>query len=199
MKIVSIPHPTLRKIAATITRVDKKLLQFIDELDKTLAQKDNPRGVGLAAPQVDTSLRIFATFLHPNDNESLPPKMRTFINPSIVEYSQTLVYGSHPDEPRLEGCLSIPGIYGPVPRAAWVMLEFDEVYGDELRRKQERFSDFAARVVQHESDHLDGVLFIDHTLREGLPLYKENRRKELVELAPELIETLVRTSQVGSP
>jgi peptide deformylase len=74
-------------------------------------------------------------------------------------------------EADLEGCLSIPGIYGPVPRWSWIELEYQLVQDGELVTKTERFTDFTARIIQHEYDHLQGVLFTDHILEYGLPAY----------------------------
>jgi peptide deformylase len=161
MKIITVPHPTLRTVAEPITVVDKKVLQFIEELKKTLALKRNPRGVGIAAPQVNIKWRAFATFLPPNGetNEDQPAVLRSFINPKIIDKATSLTFGPDKRDPVLEGCFSIPGIWGPVPRAPWVRLEYQEIIGNELVTKTERFSDFAARVVLHEYDHLEGIIY----------------------------------------
>lgn len=191
MKIITVPHQTLRTVATKVDRVDKKLLNFISDLEKTLEKKQNPKGVGLAAPQVDTKWRIFSTQL-PISERSEVSVLRSFINPVILDHSDKHVYGTDPKHPRLEGCLSIPGFYGPVPRWQRLTLQYDYIDGTELKTTQEDFTDFAARVVQHEQDHLEGILFIDHTLRYDLPLYKEDPKTEdLEEIAPELMRALV--------
>jgi peptide deformylase len=195
MKIITVPHSTLRTIAQPITQVDKKVTQFVQELLSTLEKKENPKGVGLAAPQVNTSWRVFATQLSAEGNrsEDKPPVLRAFINPKIIDRPDKLTFGPDKRDPVLEGCLSIPGIYGPVPRYPWVRLEYQEISGNELVTKQERFSDFAARVVQHEYDHLDGVLFIDYALEYNLPLYQEDPRTEkLKEIDSHLVPALVQ-------
>lgn len=168
MKIISVPHPTLRSVASPVTTIDKKLLTFLQDLEETLLETRNPKGVGLAAPQVDKLKRIFALNLV-EDNRAL----RTIINPVILEHSTTLTYGPDQEEPYLEGCLSIPGIYGPVPRWEWVELAYEVISDNQLLKKQEHFEDYGARVVQHELDHLDGILFTDYSLKYDLPLYKE--------------------------
>lgn len=164
MKIVTIPHPSLRTTAKPVERVDAKLLRFVKELGSTLQHTKNPKGVGLAATQVDKNWRIFST----NINREL----RIFINPRIEKHSSQQILGDDPDEPLLEGCLSIPKFWGAVPRWEWVDLVFDTIAGDSLVTTSERFSQYPARVVQHEADHLDGILFIDYSLEYGLPVYQ---------------------------
>ena len=187
MKIITVPHNTLRQVATPITTIDKKMLSFLDQLGSTLVNKKNPQGVGLAAPQVDQLYRVFTTYLPRSENrEDASPLLRTFINPVISDTSSTLTFGPNPKEPILEGCLSVPGIYGPVPRHDWIEVEFDELEETTLRKKKERFNAFAARVMQHEFDHLDGRLFIDYTVELNLPLYKE-RGKDMEELSDEMI------------
>ena len=191
MKIITVPHPTLRTIATPVSQVDKKLVQFVGELEQTLANKTNPRGVGLAAPQVDTKWRIFATQL-PISPQSEESKVRSFINPLIIDHSENHTFGPDKKEPILEGCLSIPGIYGPVPRWEWIDLEFQYISGDELKTTKERFSDFPARVAQHELDHLNGILFVDYMMQYSLPLYQEDPKNDkLYELEPEMVLALL--------
>lgn len=174
MKIVTAPHPALRKEADPVTEVTSELRSFIDELHQTLAETRNPRGVGLAAPQVDTNWALFATNI--GQTESLPPTPRIFLNPIVTDHSKKLVLGRKKSEPRLEGCLSIPGLYGPVPRWEWIELRYDvlDPHEDRLVEKTERFSDFAARLALHETDHLHGILFTDYSLEHDLPVYQED-------------------------
>jgi peptide deformylase len=195
MHIISIPHQTLRSQTVDVIEVDKKLKHFLNDLESTLFKKDNPKGVGLAAPQVDRRLRIFTTQLPTNENPTGPSVIKSYINPKILDHSENLVLDHNKKEPRLEGCLSIPKIYGPVPRWEWLDLEYQTVVGDELVSRKEHFADFAARVVQHEYDHLFGKLFIDYTLVYDLPLYQEDQQEDLVPLSPEIIAALVAESQ----
>lgn len=196
MRIITIPHPTLRQSTQPVTVVDKKLHDFVANLKKTLAEKENPRGVGLAAPQVDKPLRVFVTQLSANGDEKGRQLLREYINPEIIDRSEKMIYGSNPKKPHLEGCLSIPGIYGPVPRWEWLTLKYQVIDGDSLVEQHATFHDFEARVIQHEYDHLFGKLFIDYTGEYGLPLYQEETEDgELIELSPELITTLLAQSQ----
>jgi peptide deformylase len=201
MNIITVPHPTLRTQAQPVTQLDGKVLQFIRDLGKTLEATRKPQGVGLAAPQVDKRWRIFVTRLAPstpNQNTTssktareAAPVLRAFINPVLVAKSDQVSFGTNLEDPDLEGCLSIPGLYGAVPRAEWVELEYQEVVGDALETTRERFHQFPARVVQHELDHLDGILFTDHSLRYNLPVYRENlTTKRFEEVDRELIAVL---------
>ncbi len=194
MKIITIPHSTLRQVAQPVTTVDKKLLSFIEELGNTLLKKDNPKGVGLAAPQVNEAQRLFATLLplsgKRGDGE---PVLRVFINPVFTDVSEELTFGENPEEPILEGCLSIPEIYGPVPRHQWVEVAYEELVGTELHPGKERFEAYAARVMQHEYDHLDGRLFIDYSAELDLPLYKE-RGKKMDEMSSDMVKAFYHQS-----
>lgn len=166
MKIITSPHQSLRKIAKPIEKVDKKLHQFVSDLGETLTSARNPRGVGLAAPQVDKNWRIFTM--------NLNRKLTVYINPRIEKKSAKQIFGADPEDPDLEGCLSMPNFYGAVPRWEWVELVYDKISDDTLQTTSQRFENFAARVVQHEVDHLDGILFTDHSLKYDLPVYQQS-------------------------
>lgn len=194
MKIITAPHPTLRAEAKSIEILDKKNIQLLKDLGATLQSHRNPRGVGLAAPQVDVHKQVFATYLNADGEESNHPLLRWFINPQVTATSTEVIFGSDPEEPALEGCLSIPGLYGPVPRYDWIELHFQTWNGDtrdpQLTTHEERFTGFAARVMQHEFDHLQGVLFTDYSLKFDLPVYQENKRTgKLDEIDKRIIES----------
>ena len=134
-------HPILRKKTAKVPQVTKKVLKLIKDM-KASMKKAN--GVGLAAPQVGESLRICIGRVNGKDTP--------LINPEITWKSGEKAI----DE---EGCLSLPGIWLPIPRSTEIALS----YLDEKGKPQERkLKDFDARVVQHEVDHLDGVLIVDY-------------------------------------
>lgn len=188
MKIITVPHPILRQKAQAITQADRKLLKFIDQLKQQLANATDPQGVGLAAPQVAKSWRLFSTQLINKDKKSYLP-LQVFINPKIIQQSKKITLGEKKDNPDLEGCLSIPNLYGPVPRFDWIELAYEEInylptkknqaaHQDQnqlsLIKKTEKFTGLNARIIQHERDHLDGILFTDYILRYDLPLYQNN-------------------------
>jgi peptide deformylase len=187
-KIITIPNKKLRKFSEPVKKVDKKIINFIDELGETLIGGTSIPGVGLSAIQVGKPTRIFVTYL-PKD-KSLPSdkwnektlELKVFINPKIVAKSKKMTLGGRKDKPFLEGCLTIPNIWGPVLRHDWVRVEYTSLDDKNSPKKMvDKFSGFQARVVQHEHDHLEGILFTDHSIRDNLPVYEE-RGEELVEI-----------------
>lgn len=179
MAIITIPHPTLRVTADPVAKVDKKILQVIQELEHTLTHND--KGVGLAAVQIDQPVRIFSTYLSDQGDREENRRFRTFINPEITAtYGETNL-GDDEESTPLEGCLSIPDFYGPVPRFYKIKVAFQTWENGQLLDQEEEFEDFYARVVQHELDHLNGVLFIDYSLEFDLPIYKENKKSGKLE------------------
>ena len=197
MKIITIPHQSLRKVAQRVTKVDDQLIKFIKNLGQSLVKSRNPQGVGLAAPQVDKLIRVLTTNLSSDHNPGHPGnrpqgEVRSFINPVIVKAcKRKKVLGVDPQDPDLEGCLSMPGLFGPVPRHRWVELEYQTINGDKLEKHQERFDDFHARVIQHELDHLEGILFTDYALENDLPVYLQSKDgKRLIEIDKKLVEAI---------
>lgn len=186
MKIISAPHPTLRQVANPVTKFDKRLAKFVERLKKQLLLEKDPEGVGLAAPQVNKSLQIFILRQsganhseHNQENQDQNKKnkqdnkldqLTAFINPKIIAHSQKKILLKKAEH--FEGCLSVPRIYGPVPRWEWVELSYQTLkHNGELENRKEKYQDFPARVIQHEYDHLQGVLFTDHLLENDLPAY----------------------------
>jgi len=111
--------------------------------------------VGLAAPQVNESLRLLVVEFGDENDEEVPPKLYTLVNPEIVRASKETEVG-------VEGCLSIPGFVGDVERSQSVTIKGQSRRGQPLRIKA---NGWLARIFQHEIDHLDGVLFTDHAER----------------------------------
>lgn len=183
MKIITAPHPTLREIAKEVTVFDKKFFKFLDELADTLIKKEQPKGVALAAPQVNKPVRVFAAILGEKNQDSSKPVIEFFINPKITKFSNKKILGAADGSERFEGCLSIPLLYGPVPRYEWLEIEYQSLTNLDLKNKPEiktkkaKFTDFDARVIQHEYDHLDGILFTDLILKNNLPVYVDEDGK----------------------
>ena len=144
MEIIQYPHPTLRHKSKPITRVDRQLKEIVAEMFE-LMYKAN--GIGLAANQVDLPLQLFVinTSGDPETGEEL-----VFINPVISNAK-----GAETAE---EGCLSIPGVNGYVNRPAKVHVVAYDLTGNQIELDA---SGLLARAIQHELDHLNGVLFID--------------------------------------
>jgi peptide deformylase len=137
----------LRTPSAVVTSFDKKLKELIADLLDTVHARDD--GAGLAAPQIGINLRVVVVGLPVNEKDL---RLLPMVNPVITERSVEMVAAE-------EGCLSIPGVFAPVARAKQITVEFADEDG---KAQSLRLSDFGARVVQHECDHLDGVLFVDH-------------------------------------
>jgi peptide deformylase len=155
LKVARMGHPVLRAKTRPVEKSDLKSVvvqRLIDDMIDTMIEY---HGVGLAAPQVHETLRLFVATLdadEPVDGQDEPePEPIAIINPEIGAVGTDLVED-------WEGCLSIPDIRGKVPRA-------HEIVVRALNRKGERIElrahGFSARVIQHETDHLDGVLFFD--------------------------------------
>ena len=144
MQIVTYPHPTLRYRSKPIKRVDAELRAIVRGMFDLMYQAN---GVGLAANQVDLPLRLFVANLaaRPDEGEEL-----VFINPVISRPKGT--------DQADEGCLSLPELYGVVIRPKQVVINAYNLEGQEIRTP---VTGLLARVVQHELDHLDGVLFVD--------------------------------------
>lgn len=166
MKIVTIPHPSLTVVCKPVAEVDKRVLKLIKEMEKTLDKQKNPEGVGLSAPQVGIEERFFI-IKHPETK-----KRYTMINPELVQKEDFM--DSEMDDENLEGCLSIPEIWAPVSRYRRVQVKYLDKEGKE---QLEWFDGFLSIVVQHEYDHLDGILFTQRALEQGNPIYKEYNGK----------------------
>ena len=144
-------HPVLRAKARGLDRADIKrpaVQSLIDDMIETMIEY---HGVGLAAPQVHESVRLFVATIDPADDEQGEPEPVVIINPEITLVGSELVED-------WEGCLSVPDIRGRVPRAREIVLRAVDRHGD---RMELRVHSYPARVIQHETDHLDGILFFD--------------------------------------
>jgi peptide deformylase len=151
MDIHQLGSLVLRQIAQPVEDVQDPAVQaLIDRLLSTLTEK---KGVGIAAPQVGESLRLLVVASHPNDRYPHAPLMEptAIINPVILSHSDQVEKG-------WEGCLSVPNIRGLVPRYQAIEVEYTNRDGS-LERA--RFTDFVARIFQHEYDHLEGKVFLD--------------------------------------
>ncbi len=151
LQIAQLGHSVLRKKSINISNVfDKEVQNLIDDLIATVKDVD---GVGIAAPQVYESKRIFIIASKPSKRYPKAPTMRptVVINPRIIEFSGKKVKD-------WEGCLSIPGIRALVPRFTIAKVEFTNRDGKKLTRT---FKDFVARIFQHEYDHLEGIVILD--------------------------------------
>lgn len=147
--IVAYGDPVLRKKAADIPKSYPKLEELIADMYETMYSS---KGVGLAAPQIGRSIRLFVIDGSPFEEEEIKNLKQVFINPLIKEEEGKLWKFN-------EGCLSIPTIREDVMRKEQLYIEY---YDEKWKLMKETYTGLAARVIQHEYDHIEGVLFIDH-------------------------------------
>ncbi len=145
MEIVKYPDPVLRRSAEEITTFDSELQKTASDMLNTMYTL---KGVGLAAPQVGLGLSLLV--LNPTGDPSDTDEELVLVNPEVVSRKHL-----EWDE---EGCLSFPGIYAEVERHRDIVLRYKNLEGEDVEMKS---TEFQARVIQHEMDHLQGILFVD--------------------------------------
>ena len=189
--IITVPNPVLTIPSKPVTKIDKKALQIIDLMKKALLSARNPKGVGLAAPQIGINLRIFIT--RPGEDSPI----EVFINPEITWHSTRIseikrtggTQSIQKDLPgrqagkNLEGCLSIPNIWGDLKRPQKVKLKYMCLSGEVMEKE---FEGFMATIVQHETDHLNGILYTQRVLETNRKLYRiemdDEGKEKLIEI-----------------
>ncbi len=147
--ILIVPHPLLKQVSKPVAVVDDDLRALMDDMLETMYAAP---GIGLAAIQVGVPKRVIVMDLHRPEEEKQP---QFFVNPQIL-------WASEETEPYEEGCLSVPEIFDEVERPAQVKLRYLNYHGEAIEEDAEGL--FAV-CIQHEMDHLEGVLFIDHLSR----------------------------------
>lgn len=189
LSIVQTPSPILKTPVKEIASIDKRILKIIKDMKETLDAQYDPQGVGLAAPQVGLNIALFIM------KPTLKGKTEAFINPKILKLEHKDAASSTYEVQRgatgqaknkqktdnsskLEGCLSIKRIWGPVKREDRVLLEYQTIHNE---KKTEWFSGFKATIVQHEMDHLQGILFTQRVLEQKGCLYRETKDGDLEE------------------
>lgn len=140
-KIITAGNPDLKRKALPVTAFDKKLKFIISDMKKTLYEAN---GIGLAAPQIDLNMRVFVA----DDGES---GFEAYVNPVWEPVGNETNVDT-------EGCLSVPGYVGLVERYTTVRIKYQDVRG---KKKQKVATGLLARCIQHETDHLNGILFIE--------------------------------------
>ena len=145
LQVIHYPHPALRHPSKSLKRVDAELRTIVAGMFDLMYENE---GVGLAANQVDLPYRLFVA--NPEGSSEARHAERVFINPVLSRPR-----GQAEDD---EGCLSIPGVYAPVTRSETITIQAYDLAGNEFTAE---VNGLLARIVQHETDHLDGTLFID--------------------------------------
>ena len=182
-KVLKYGEKSLREPSKEVHKVSKKITELVQDLLDTMYAQN---GVGLAAPQIGQNLRVFVIDVSSN-NEPLNPIV--FINPKIIKKSGGIIME--------EGCLSFPEAYAKVKRYKNVMVKALDVHGKSFVLEAKDGS-LLARAIQHENDHLDGILFIDHSrnifdaievLRQNnLPSIEQDKMLEEKELEEEILK-----------
>ena len=165
--ILQYPDKRLRNKAEPVDAITPEVIQLIEDMKETMYAAP---GCGLAAPQIGVSLRLFIV---DTANEDEPSELRVFINPEIVTRIGKVVWE--------EGCLSFPGVHEDIERAATVVVRATNEKGQPVELEADGLLGVA---VQHENDHLDGVLMIDHmgVLKRRMALRKLQKRAASAEL-----------------
>jgi peptide deformylase len=151
LKVAHMGHPVLRAKARSIDRAAIKTAPVQKLIDDMIETMQEYHGVGLAGPQVHESLRLFVASLDTGRDVETPSEPIAIINPEITPLTNEVVED-------WEGCLSIPDIRGRVPRVRDIKVRAFDRSGERIEL---RAANFSARVIQHETDHLDGILFFD--------------------------------------
>lgn len=151
LKVAQLGQPVLRKVAAPVAPTDIPTADFQEFIDRMIATMRSQKGIGLAGPQVFASKRMFIAAIWPPSERDDEPGVEVFINPKLSEFS---------DEKRAawEGCLSFIEIMALVPRHRSVRVDYLDRAG---KPKALKLEGLPARVIQHEFDHLEGILIID--------------------------------------
>ena len=165
-EIVKFPDPRLKQVSKPITKIDDELRELARDMIDVMY--DEP-GIGLAAPQVGASIRMFVIDTEWSDDE-VGKNPQVIINPEISDREGKIVWE--------EGCLSVPDYAANVERDAKITLRGIDLDENPI---EETAEGLRAVCVQHEVDHLDGVLFIDHISRLKRSLYVKKRKKQLLE------------------
>jgi len=175
LPIIIAPDPRLKLIAAPVARVDDRTRQLMDDMLETMYQAP---GVGLAAPQVGVLKRVIVVDAAAKDEEPAPLRM---VNPELIEVSDA-------DANYEEGCLSLPEHYAEVARPSQVRVRYLDHQGEIRELDAEGL---LGTCIQHEMDHLDGILFVDHlsALKRNMILRKLTKFKKAEAKGPDKVPT----------
>ncbi len=161
LKVLTLPNPILRKKSKPVEKITpeiKKLVKDMTDFLKAKPGSNQPRGIGLSAPQIGELLRIIVVW------SKASHKFLSMINPKIIWRSKRTRLGVPESNNPYEGCLSVPNVWGKVRRYSVIKVFYQTPKGQLMIRK---FKGLTGVIIQHEIDHLDGVLFIDRIAQQG--------------------------------
>lgn len=169
--IITLPNPHLRQKSQKVTLVDSEAVALVHDMTAASLDWEDSRpheiSAALAAVQIDALKRI--VIVRSSFDDKTDREFTALINPEIIKYEGRVTYD-------YEGCLSVSDIYGKVPRHSKIRVRALDINGNEFRFKADGF---LARVIQHEVDHTNGILFIDHIKDQTDAFYKLNAEGEL--------------------
>ncbi|MBI3282965.1 peptide deformylase [Candidatus Curtissbacteria bacterium] len=165
----ALPDEKIRQKSDAVIAFDKSLANLIGDLTQTAQVQENPTALGLAAPQIGVAKRVFVI--------RIKNKFKPFVNARLIRAGKK--QGAY-----LEGCFSVPGIYGHVIRPLEVTVEAQDKGGKSFTKT---YKGLAARIIQHEIDHLSGRLFVDHTYEQNGKLFKIEKDKKGKEQLVEIL------------
>jgi len=170
LKIITVPNKILTIPSKPVAKIDRQVKKLAKEMVKFLSKGDKgkPLGVGLSACQVNQPLRLFIAYSQKSR------RYLTFINPKILWFSKRKILGVPERKNPYEGCLSLPGVWGKVWRHQKIKVSYTTLKGIQVIRK---FAGFLGTVIQHEYDHLNGILFVQRVLEQNGQLFKIKKDK----------------------
>lgn len=181
LPIVKAPNEVLSAEAKQVIKLDKNILHLIKEMKDTLLNTHDPEGVGLAAPQIDKSLSLFIA------KPTTKAPFLVCINPKIISESETMQELGRPKKSKapakLEGCLSLQDVWGTVRRHKTIAISYMDGAG---KTHTKTFTGFLATIIQHEIDHLHGILFPKRVFEQQGKLYKSKKDKKNEDIFEEI-------------
>lgn len=175
LKIITTPNAVLNKKSKSIKKIDTKIAALAEKMTSAIASEGNRIGVGLSAVQIGQLIRLFVVF------DLKTKKNHIFVNPKITWQSKALTTGVPESDNPYEGCLSVPKIFGKVKRHQSIKIRWQDLNG---QIRMGKFTGFVATVIQHEYDHINGVLFTQRVLEQKDQLYKLEKEKGQEVLIP---------------
>ena len=169
--IITLPNPKLRQKSDKVYSVDAEIVKLVNDMTAVALDWEDSRpheiSAALAAVQVDNLHRII--IVRTDLDDKAVRDFTALINPQIIKFEGEITID-------YEGCLSVPGVYGKVPRHSKIRVRAMDINGDEVRFKADGF---LARIIQHEVDHINGIVFIDHIKDEKKAFYELDDKGEL--------------------
>lgn len=170
-QIISLPNPKLRQKSAKVVEITPEIKQIINNMTEVALEWEDSRpheiSAAIAAPQINHLQRII--IVRSDLEDKSVRDFTALINPEIIKYEGEITKD-------FEGCLSVPGVYGKVPRYSKIRVKALDIDGHEVRFKVDGF---LGRVIQHEIDHINGIVFIDHIKDDKDAFYKLDEDGEL--------------------